>query len=180
MFRILAFGDSGLPETDTHILREEASAGGRETGFTMVEILVVIVAIGILFSMTMPSFYEMYRQHQLRGAATTVSMLIRFAKLQAVKEKTRYKVVFSDENAGGNANRASLQFESGGSFGDVSGQQHDLDEHIKILGGGGYDSMDDLTVSRRGECTAGTVYLEGHGGAMVTVTIATTCSISYS
>ena len=152
---------------------------GSQSGFTLVELMVCLVAVGLLMTITVPSFYQMYRQKQVRNAAVKVSMLVRFAKLQAVKEKSRYKVVFKDENAGTSKNMANLEVESGGSFGAVTGQQHALAEPVKILGGGGYDSVDEMTVSRRGECTTGNVYIEGLGGMMMTVSISSTCAITY-
>ena len=145
---------------------------------TMVELIVVVTLIAIVAAISGPSLVGYYRDRQLRMAAAQVRTIVRYARHNAVKEKVQYRIVLNDESAVA-SNRCIVQNDAGGSFATLTGQIYPL-EDVDILGSGGTNSMDNVTVSTRGECTAGTVFLRRDGGRSMTVTILTTCGVEIS
>jgi len=63
---------------------------GLETGFTLIEMLVVIVLIGLLFSLTLPRFSGIGETEKLRKAARLMARQALKAHSQAVTEAQPY------------------------------------------------------------------------------------------
>lgn len=68
---------------------------GREGGFTLVELLVVVAVIAILALFTWPSLHRMILKSRLEGYASQVAGLMQQARLEAVK-RSRPTVVRLD------------------------------------------------------------------------------------
>jgi prepilin-type N-terminal cleavage/methylation domain-containing protein len=79
----------------------------RKEGFTLTELLVTIIVLGILASIAIPAFSIWYPNYKLRSAATDLYSNLQWAKLEAVKENADCAVIFS---AGG----GTYQIISGG------------------------------------------------------------------
>ncbi|HSG41198.1 MAG TPA: GspH/FimT family protein [Thermoanaerobaculia bacterium] len=56
-----------------------------ERGFSLVELLVVIVVAMILMAIAVPTLQTQLRQGKLRGAASQAAVLLRLARLEAIK-----------------------------------------------------------------------------------------------
>jgi Tfp pilus assembly protein FimT len=151
----------------------------RQRGFSMTELLVVGLLTALILTVTLPDLKRFYLQHQVDSASAMVRTTAQRARMSALKERNAYRVLLHDENSA-TPNTIEVQQDQGGTFVTVSGEVHALNEAIRILGANPTDSMNSITVNRRGECTSGRVYVATDGADMRTVTIASTCFTSTS
>lgn len=66
----------------------------RETGFTLIEALVVMVILLILMVIAAPPMFTMMRQGKLRGIASETATLMRLARMDAIKHSAQGVVEF--------------------------------------------------------------------------------------
>jgi prepilin-type N-terminal cleavage/methylation domain-containing protein len=81
------------------------------SGFSLLEVLLVMAIIFIIASIAMPPFLRWRTDAQLRGAASNLRGDLEFAKLRAVRENSFVAVLF-------NANDYIIFVDSGASPGD--------------------------------------------------------------
>jgi type IV fimbrial biogenesis protein FimT len=62
-------------------------------GFTVVELLVVMVIVAVLASLAAPSFSELFARRRLEGAATDLSADLQFARSQSVSDRATVTLV---------------------------------------------------------------------------------------
>jgi type II secretion system protein H len=67
----------------------------RRSGFTLLEMIVIVGILGILASALYPAIMNALRSRTLEAAARGISMELNRAKIMAVKTKTNIRVVFS-------------------------------------------------------------------------------------
>ena len=67
----------------------------RGEGFTMIEMLVVMVVLSVLASIAVPTFFKWYPNYRLRNAAREIFSTVQTAKMTAVKENTNVVVWFN-------------------------------------------------------------------------------------
>ena len=96
------------------------------------------------------------------------------ARISALKEKVSYRLVLHDENAS-TANHYELQKSQGGSWVTLDDGMHGIPSTVMILGSGSTNSMNSVTVSGRGVCTTGKLYLQSEYGSMEVVTLDAIC-----
>jgi prepilin-type N-terminal cleavage/methylation domain-containing protein len=66
-------------------------------GFTLVELLVVTTILAILFAMTIPNYLKTRPQRLLGAQANKIGQIIRYGRLQAVKDNKKYYLEFIPE-----------------------------------------------------------------------------------
>ncbi|MBN2032300.1 MAG: GspH/FimT family pseudopilin [Deltaproteobacteria bacterium] len=81
--------------------------GSPVSGFTMIEVLVVIIILAILSSLAIPGFSSWLPNYRLKGAVRDLYSNLQLAKSGAIKERGEWAIVF---DAGTN----SYQIVSGG------------------------------------------------------------------
>ncbi|OQX92815.1 MAG: hypothetical protein B6D58_01100 [candidate division Zixibacteria bacterium 4484_95] len=70
----------------------------RQTGFTMIEMMIMIVLIGILASLTAPSFFNMMPRLKLKSEARTNLNYLRLARSKAISDNSQYGIYFDVNN----------------------------------------------------------------------------------
>lgn len=68
-------------------------------GFTLVELMVALMVLGVLVSLGMPSFLEMLRNMEIRAAAESVANGLQRARAEAVARNTRVQFVLGTGTA---------------------------------------------------------------------------------
>jgi len=66
--------------------------GKMESGFTLVELIIVMAVFGILTAIAIPTFVSMMPKYRLNGSARQVMGDLMAARMKAVKENTTVKV----------------------------------------------------------------------------------------
>jgi prepilin-type N-terminal cleavage/methylation domain-containing protein len=72
---------------------------GRESGFTLLEILVVLGIIGVVSAVSIPRILEYVRQSRVRAAAQELGTQVNAARMKAVMKNANFGVVFVVQNA---------------------------------------------------------------------------------
>ncbi len=67
----------------------------RQSGFTLIELMVTTVIIGIISSMAVPHFQVAYERLKLRSAMRDMSSTLRLARSTAISTKEQYGVYFN-------------------------------------------------------------------------------------
>ncbi len=70
----------------------------KESGFTLLELMVTVAIILIMASIAVPSFLSWLPRQRLRSAVTDLVADIQFVKLNAIKENRNWAVVFNTAN----------------------------------------------------------------------------------
>ena len=68
---------------------------GEGRGFTLIELLMVVVVIGLITGLSVPSFRGFMEIQKLNAASRELVTNLRFARLKAVNERNQWVVLFS-------------------------------------------------------------------------------------
>ena len=77
-------------------VRRSLGEGGK-TGFTLIEIIVVLAIAGIVLGISFPFFARFAKGSKLRNAATNISTVLRTARSYAITKRKNYLVIINDE-----------------------------------------------------------------------------------
>jgi len=70
----------------------------KASGFTLVELIVTFVILGILAGIAIPAFSVWFPNYRLKSAALDIYSNLQFAKMQAVRANRQYAVYFDTGN----------------------------------------------------------------------------------
>ncbi len=80
-----------LPETDK-------TYSQRCTGFTLVELTIIVLVIGFLAAITIPSFRQFSERSRVDGTAQELIMDIQYARFLAVSRNRTYQIQFQADS----------------------------------------------------------------------------------
>lgn len=70
----------------------------KERGFSLIELLVVLILLGLSLALVAPSLSRFLRTVELKGAAQKVSGILRNSRSEAVNKGKVYQVVFNTQS----------------------------------------------------------------------------------
>ncbi len=107
-----------------------------ETGFTLIEMLIVLLIIVVMLGFVMAIPTAERREEEVRGAAEELAAVLRETRTRAMRKNTPYGVVFNIQNAPGSSGRI-LNNRSGGHWYRLIGPR-DTHGGTQFVVGGGY------------------------------------------
>jgi type IV fimbrial biogenesis protein FimT len=72
----------------------------KDSGFTLVEVMIVIAIIGIIASLAVPSYRDMVESNRLKQAAESLKSDLQFARAEAIKKSSNVLVTRSTGTGG--------------------------------------------------------------------------------
>ncbi len=69
----------------------------RRAGFTLIEVILVVVISLILLAVSLPHFAHTYKGSKLRSATRTVNRMARYARSMAIMRETKMSIVLNHE-----------------------------------------------------------------------------------
>ena len=125
----------------------------KDSGFTLIELMVVIGIIGVLCAIAIPGYINWLPKYRVGSAARTVMSTLEFARINAIKTNADVKVNFGWANE-------SLTVESGGTTlrtrglpADVDLQDIDLGDSVTFNGQGFSDESGGVVVENTKDAT---------------------------
>ena len=140
------------------------------SGFTLIEALVVVAIIAILAGVGIPTFSRWLPNYRLKSAATDIFSNMQLAKMEAIKANNNYSIVFNAalpgsyilQDAGGNTIN-TINFSDYDSKGNI---KWGFGNATKNISGGPLPGSkitygsNKLTFNSRGTGNSGTVYIQ--------------------
>ena len=139
-------------------------------GLSLLEVLVVLAALGAILLIAMPNFVRLLQEWRARTAAEQIVVNMRFARNAAVNQKVPYRATIQDEGAASNPNTYAILYDPqrSGSYQKVPTLDPYLPPGTKIKAGS-IGSVDFDTTGRANPI--GSVLVEGVDNSLYTITI---------
>jgi general secretion pathway protein H len=83
----------------------------RERGFSLIELMVVLILISLSIALVTPSLSRLLRSVELKGAAKKVSAILRYCRSEAVNKGQVYQTLFDSNLREVRVQSAALQTE---------------------------------------------------------------------
>ena len=126
------------------------------SGFTIIELAVVIAIVGIMAGIAVPSFVGWLPKYRLSSSADDIQALVQNARLRAVKENAHVAVLLDPDNDGLDGDYMAFVDENSDwnkDAGEALVMQGEVSSGIRITGTG-YAS-DRFSFNSRGLCLEG-------------------------
>ncbi|WP_432696817.1 GspH/FimT family pseudopilin [Marinobacterium sp. YM272] len=86
---------------EVSVTRKDCSASGgavlhKESGFTLIELVVTLAVVAILVTVAAPAFRDFFENRRLTGAAQTLYADLQFARAESIKRNQAIFVKFDD------------------------------------------------------------------------------------
>ena len=75
-------------------MQVKGATGGNAAGFTLLELLIVLILVGLLTSMVVPKFSGTLLTLQAKNSVKRISAMLRYARNQAVSTQQQHTVFF--------------------------------------------------------------------------------------
>jgi type IV fimbrial biogenesis protein FimT len=120
-------------------MRPRKKPGERQSGFTIVEIMVVLAVAGVLIGFALPAFNNFLNQRALTSDINDMALAIAYARSEAANRGQRVSVLAVDASSGDN--------EWGGGYCVTLGTPADCSDALRSFtprAGHVFDALDDL------------------------------------
>lgn len=71
----------------------------KQSGFTLIEVILVVIVLSVIAAVTIPNFSTSYRHFQLKSAAEQLMYVMRYAQSRAVSKNIMVRLEFDDNNS---------------------------------------------------------------------------------
>jgi type IV fimbrial biogenesis protein FimT len=88
-----------MPLHSQQVRRHTYGAKGSERGFTLVELVITLVVLGVLMAMAIPSFRYVQNSSRLSGASNELVASLQSARMEAVRRNGRVVLCSSADGA---------------------------------------------------------------------------------
>jgi len=131
------------------VLRHSCATGGRQRGFTLLEIMIVMIIMAIMAAVAIPAFSDWREKQAVRNAAQSLLAQLKQARVLALSENRSVRITFTttdyifDADTTGNCSRCKKEL-------------HNLSEYSGSLS---LSPTTTRTFSSRGTTNSGTITL---------------------
>lgn len=141
------------------------------SGFTLIEVMVVIAIIAVLAGVGIPAFSRWLPNYRLKSAATDIFSNMQLAKMEAIKTNNNVSILFNPalpgsyelQDSGGNTINNPVNFNDYDDSGNIEWGWGNATQNISGNPFGGSPIVyagNKLTLNSRGTGNSGTVYIQ--------------------